>query len=132
MVNKYMMLDRLVQDARYYVGDMAVSEKHLYYGNVDDHTVAIRKLFNSFTGKPGDEKPEWFTKNQMLELFTKMVQKQMMVEAFNKMNKVVGTLKDMEKWDEVMKAYKKSWKFFYEHSAEDAMNILLTEKDEEI
>lgn len=132
MENKYMMLDRLVQDARYYVGDMAVSEKHLYYGNVDDHTVAIRKLFNSFTGKPGDEKPEWFTKNQMLELFTKMVQKQMMVEAFNKMNEVVKKLKDMEKWDEVMKAYKKSWKFFYENSAEEAMNILLTEKDEEI
>lgn len=57
MENKYMMLDRLVQDAKYYVGDMAVSEKHLYYGSVDDQTVAIRKLFNSFTGKPGDEKP---------------------------------------------------------------------------
>ena len=128
MENKYMMLDRLVQDAKYYVGDMAVSEKHLYYGSVDDQTVAIRKLFNSFTGKPGDEKPEWFTKNQMLELFTKMVQKQMMVEAFNKMNKVVGTLKDMKKWDEVMKAYKKSWKFFYEHSTEDALNALIAEE----
>ena len=64
----------------------------------------------------------------MLELFTKMVQKQMMVEAFNKMNKVVGTLQDMKKWDEVMKAYKKSWKFFYEHSAEDALNALIAEE----
>lgn len=128
MVNKYMMLDRLVQDGKYYADNLLVSDKYLYYGNVETHTAEIRKLYNSFTGRRGDEKPEWFTEKDMLDLITRMVQKQMMVRAQEKMLTVIENLKDNGEFDVAVKVYKKGWKFFYNNTPDEAYDILVNKR----
>jgi hypothetical protein len=52
----YMMLGRLQSDCEYFLGNGNGYVKCLYYGNVEEHISAMKKLWNDF-----DIKPEWLS-----------------------------------------------------------------------
>lgn len=53
---KYMLLARLEQDCRYYLGCGNRNERCLWAENVDDQIDAMKKLYRSI-----ETKPEWLT-----------------------------------------------------------------------
>jgi hypothetical protein len=55
---KYMVLDRLVQDCRYFLGNGNRLVKYLWSGSVKEHIEDMKALFNSFKD---EDKPEWLT-----------------------------------------------------------------------
>lgn len=55
---KYMLLDRMEVDCKYFLGFWNRQEKNLWSGSVAEHIEDMRELLNSFAG---DEKPEWLT-----------------------------------------------------------------------
>lgn len=56
----YMMLDRLIQDCKYYA--MTKFDRHLWAGNPQDHESAMREAYNKLSIKP-----EWCTEKQLEE-----------------------------------------------------------------
>lgn len=66
---QYMMLDRLRQDALYFLGAGGRHEKHLYTGNVNDHIEVMKGIHDHL-----EVKPEWLTMEELLELESKMKQ----------------------------------------------------------
>lgn len=64
MENKYRLLDRMRIDCEYFLGNGARHEKYLYSGNVKDHIADMLKLYDSI---PDGQKPEWITREQILE-----------------------------------------------------------------
>lgn len=55
---RYMMIDRLRQDCKYYLGYGGRNPKNLWAGNEKDQIENMRALWNSF---PEEDKPEWLT-----------------------------------------------------------------------
>lgn len=54
----YMMLSRLVQDCKYFLGNGNRYVGNLWGDTVDDHIAEMKKLYNKF---PDDMKPEWLS-----------------------------------------------------------------------
>ena len=52
----YMMLSRLEQDCKYFLGYGNGYEKHLWAGNVEDQIAEMRKIYNKLP-----EKPQWLS-----------------------------------------------------------------------
>lgn len=50
--SEYQLLDRLRADCEYFLGEGNRSEKHLWAGNVRDHILKMRELYNSLLIKP--------------------------------------------------------------------------------
>lgn len=50
--SEYQLLDRLRADCEYFLGEVNRSEKHLWAGNVRDHILKMRELYNSLLIKP--------------------------------------------------------------------------------
>lgn len=57
---RYMLLDRLKADCKYFLGNSCQCAKHLYMGNVPDQIALMKALWNSLP-----EKPEWLTMTQI-------------------------------------------------------------------
>lgn len=55
---KYMMLDRMMSDCRYYLGNGNRNPKDLWSGSVEEHIEDMKALYNSFEN---NDKPEWCT-----------------------------------------------------------------------
>ncbi len=66
----YMMLDRLVTDCNYYLGNGGRYAGHLWAKDEKKHIEEMKKIYNSF---PDDKKPEWLTWEQILEYEAKMI-----------------------------------------------------------
>lgn len=60
----YMLLSRLQQDCKYYLGNGNRYSKHLWAGNEKEQIEKMKELYNSFKD---DKKPEWLTYEQILE-----------------------------------------------------------------
>lgn len=58
MESKYMLLDRMKQDCKYFLGYGNRNEKYLWGRNVETHINAMKKLWNEI---PLDGKPEWLS-----------------------------------------------------------------------
>lgn len=69
---RYQFLDRLRLDCIYFLGEGKGNKRFLYMGNVKDHIEAMKTLWYSFSMK---EKPEFLTKEQILEFEEKMKKK---------------------------------------------------------
>lgn len=54
----YMLLDRLVQDCKYYLGNGNRFDGNLWAGSVDKQIAKMKELWNKF---PEDMKPEWLS-----------------------------------------------------------------------
>ena len=65
---RYMLLSRMVQDCKYYLGNGGRSEKHLWAMNEEAQIKDMISLYNSFT--PEEGKPEWL-KIEQLDKFCK-------------------------------------------------------------
>ena len=63
----YMMLGRLLEDCKYYLGYGNRCEKHLWAGNVKEHIAEMKRIWNEL-----EEKPEWLSFEDILELEKKM------------------------------------------------------------
>lgn len=68
---KYMLLDRMKSDCKYYLGNGNRLDKYLWAENVPEHIACMRALWNSFTE---DGKPEWLTMEQINEYEKQMMQ----------------------------------------------------------
>lgn len=60
----YRLLGRMQADCLYYLGCGGRSSKTLWSGNVTQHIMDMKELYNSF---PDDKKPEWITYEMILE-----------------------------------------------------------------
>ena len=67
---KYMLLDRLRGDCDYYLGFGRRNEKNLWSGNVKDHILDMKFLYESF---PDDKKPTWITMEEIKRYEKEMV-----------------------------------------------------------
>lgn len=63
----YMMLDRLRCDCNYFLGHGNRCEKQLWAGNVKEHIAEMKRIWNEL-----EEKPEWLSFEDILELEKKM------------------------------------------------------------
>lgn len=59
---KYMLLSRMKQDCKYFLGYGNRSEKCLWAENVSEQIKVMKMIHNSF---PDDEKPEWLSMNDI-------------------------------------------------------------------
>lgn len=59
---KYMLLDRMKQDCKYYLGNGNRLKKYLWANDEKEHIENMKALWNSF---PDEEKPEWLTMKQI-------------------------------------------------------------------
>ncbi len=59
---KYMLLDRMKQDCKYYLGNGNRLKKYLWANDEKEHIENMKALWNSF---PEEEKPEWLTMKQI-------------------------------------------------------------------
>lgn len=66
---RYMLLDRMREDCKYYLGYGNRNPKELWANNVEEHIAYMKMLWNSFAE---DEKPEWLTMNEILEFEKEM------------------------------------------------------------
>ena len=66
---RYMLLDRLRSDCKYFLSYGNRLNKFLWAGNVKDHIATMKAIYNSF---PDDKKPEWLTMEQITEFETEM------------------------------------------------------------
>ena len=64
---RYMMMDRLKQDAEYYFRNP--SDKHLWALNPIEHADDMIALYNSFSHS---EKPKWLTDKELKTYVTKL------------------------------------------------------------
>ena len=64
METKYRLLDRMRMDCAYFLGNGARHEKYLYGGSVKEHIACMLELYDSI---PDERKPEWITREQILE-----------------------------------------------------------------
>lgn len=55
---KYVLLDRMVMDCLYYLGNGNRNAKYLWSKDEAEHIGNMKALWNSF---PKDEKPEWLS-----------------------------------------------------------------------
>lgn len=58
----YMLLGRLVEDCKYFLGNGTGSEKHLWAGSVDSQIDKMLELHNGFSN---EGKPEWLSLEQI-------------------------------------------------------------------
>lgn len=68
---RYMLLDRMRQDCKYFLGYGNRHEKYLWAGNVKDQIETMKVIWNSF---PDDKKPVWLTMEEIKE-FEKLIKK---------------------------------------------------------
>lgn len=61
---RYMLLDRLRADCKYYLGAGNRMEKYLWAGSVGDQILAMQTLWRSFDQ---DKKPEWLSWEDLCE-----------------------------------------------------------------
>ena len=66
---RYMMLSRMKQDCDYYLGYGGRSTNHLWAGNEKNQIANMKALWDTF--EPED-KPEWLTKEELLEYARQM------------------------------------------------------------
>lgn len=66
---RYMLLDRMRQDCKYYLGNGNRNPENLMEGNERDQILFMKDIWNSF---PDDEKPEWLTWEDILEFEERM------------------------------------------------------------
>lgn len=60
---RYMLLSRLEQDCRYYLGNGGRHPKHLWASDgVEEHIKYMKSIHNAF---PEGEKPEWLSYEQI-------------------------------------------------------------------
>lgn len=84
---RYMLLDRMRQDCRYYLGNGGRREKHLWADNVPKQIEYMKAICNSF---PEDEKPDWMTMEEILEYEQRMMEPVLSVEEFKaKQNEIL-------------------------------------------
>ena len=57
---KYMLLSRLEQDCKYFLGNGSRHVKHLWASTVEEHIEYMKELWNSLA-----EKPEWISMEQI-------------------------------------------------------------------
>lgn len=55
---KYMLMDRMKQDCKYFLGNGNRCNKHLWADSPEEQIELMKLLWNSF---PADKKPEWLT-----------------------------------------------------------------------
>lgn len=67
---KYMLLDRMKQDCRYYLGNGGRCDKYLWSENAAEHIENMKALYNSFSD---ENKPEWLTMEDMEEFEKEML-----------------------------------------------------------
>lgn len=67
---KYMLLDRMKSDCKYYLGSGNRLNKYLWAGSVSEHIACMRALWNSFTE---EGKPEWLTLEQIADFENAMI-----------------------------------------------------------
>lgn len=66
---RYMMLDRLRMDCKYYLGNGGRNPDSLWAGNEKDQIENMKALWNTF---PKEDTPEWLTWEDILEFERKM------------------------------------------------------------
>lgn len=64
---RYMLLNRMQMDCEYFLGCGCRSAKVLWAGDVDKQIEYMKAIWNSL-----DEKPEWLTMEQIVELEKQM------------------------------------------------------------
>lgn len=67
---RYMLLDRMRQDCRYYFGNDNCNPENLCQGDEKAQIEAMKVLWNSF---PEEDRPEWLTWEDILEFERKMI-----------------------------------------------------------
>ncbi|EIL82746.1 hypothetical protein P8815_18005 [Bacillus altitudinis] len=67
---RYQLLSRLQSDCRYYLGNGDRNKKNLWAGDEKRQINTMKKLWNSFSI---DDKPEWLTWEDILDLEVKMI-----------------------------------------------------------
>lgn len=67
---RYMLLDRMRQDCRYYFGNGNRNPENLCQGDEKAQIEAMKALWNSF---PEEDRPEWLTWEDILEFERKMI-----------------------------------------------------------
>lgn len=66
---RYMMLDRLRIDCKYFLGNGHRLNKYLWAGNVKYHIAIMKGIYNGFTD---GQKPEWLTMEQIEQFESEM------------------------------------------------------------
>ena len=67
---RYMLLDRMKQDCKYFLGNGHRLEKYLWGTDVKNHIETMKALWNSF---PENGKPEWLTMEEIEEFEKQMM-----------------------------------------------------------
>lgn len=67
---RYMLLSRLEQDCRYYLGYGNRSRKSLWAGDEAKHIETMKMIYNSFADS---DKPEWITMDDIKLFETEML-----------------------------------------------------------
>lgn len=84
---RYMLLDRMRQDCRYYLGNGGRCEKYLWAGSVSEQIEYMKAIYNSF---PEGEKPEWMTMEEILDYEQRMLEPVLSVGEFKaKQNEIL-------------------------------------------
>lgn len=84
---RYMLLDRMGQDCRYYLGNGGRCEKYLWAGSVSEQIEYMKAIYNSF---PEGEKPDWMTMEEILDYEQRMLEPMLSVEEFKaKQNEIL-------------------------------------------
>jgi hypothetical protein len=75
-----MLLDRCLDDCKYFLGYGNGCEKHLYYGNIPKHIDKMKEIFNNLS-----EKPEWTSMEEIekyeLEMNVLFISKKLLNES---------------------------------------------------
>ncbi len=75
----YPMLSRLEMDCKYFLGNGAGAEKHLWALSVDNQISAMKEIYNKL-----EEKPEWLSLEQINTYKKEMKAKQAEMELLKK------------------------------------------------
>ena len=67
---KYVLLDRMVMDCLYYLGNGNRNPKYLWSTNEEEHIANMKALWNSF---PEDGKPEWLSMEDIEKFEKEMI-----------------------------------------------------------
>jgi len=68
-MNDYMLLDRCLQDCKYYLGNGNRQAKYLW---ALDEKAHIEKMYELWDGFPADAKPEWLSREEITEYAKQM------------------------------------------------------------
>ncbi len=66
---RYMLLDRMRGDCEYFLENGNGFEGHLWAGNVEDHIMIMKEIWNSFEQK---QKPEWLSMEDIIDYENRM------------------------------------------------------------